>query len=254
MENDFHRAVCDACLWLPEAEEFVSNGAPAFRVRGKVFAYYFVNHHGDGRVALWLNADPEAQRAWVSADPKHFFVPPYMGSRGWLGVQLNCGLPWRRIATLVHEAYQRTAPSALGNLAGKPPTIVAPRKNLTAADIDPLRTVRGRAVLKLMRAVCLELPEAREVLQFGFPVWQAGKRTFAWLRCDARRFNACFWVGVEQQQLLTADERYRIPAYLGHNGWIALDLTQGSDAAEVAALAMASFRHFALKRMLEALP
>ena len=56
MEYDIHRAVRDVCLWLPEAEEFLSHGSPNFRVRGKTFVTYVVNHHGDGRVALWLNA------------------------------------------------------------------------------------------------------------------------------------------------------------------------------------------------------
>jgi hypothetical protein len=53
LARDLHQAVRDACLWLPEAEEFVSHGSPNFRVRGKTFATYALNHHGDGRVALW---------------------------------------------------------------------------------------------------------------------------------------------------------------------------------------------------------
>ncbi len=55
-----------------------------FRVRGKTFASYVVNHHGDGRVALWLNAPRGAQAERVKREPKHFFVPPYVGPRGWL--------------------------------------------------------------------------------------------------------------------------------------------------------------------------
>jgi hypothetical protein len=51
LARDFHEAVRDTCLWLPEAEEIVSHGSPNFRVRGKTFAMYAVNHHGDGRVA-----------------------------------------------------------------------------------------------------------------------------------------------------------------------------------------------------------
>jgi hypothetical protein len=53
--------------------------------------------------------------------------------------------------------------------------------------------------------------------------------------------------------LLVTDERYRIPAYMGHNGWIALEVTKSSDRKEVAALAVQSYRHFALKRMLQKL-
>ena len=94
MARDVHQAVREACLWLPEADEFVSHGSPNFRVRGKSFATYVVNHHGDGRVALWLNALPGAQEHHVRSEPAHFFVPAYVGPRGWLGVLLNSGLQW----------------------------------------------------------------------------------------------------------------------------------------------------------------
>ena len=75
MARDIHQAVREVCLWLPEAEEFLSHGSPNFRVRGKTFATYAVNHHGDGRVALWLNALPGSQDLHVEAEPAHFVVP-----------------------------------------------------------------------------------------------------------------------------------------------------------------------------------
>ena len=108
--------------------------------------------------------------------------------------------------------------------------------------------------MKIMRTICLRFPEAKEAVQFGFPVWQAGKKTFAWARCDERGFCVGFWVGVERQQLMTLDSRFRIPPYLGHNGWIALDAGDDCDAGEVAVLALQSYRHFALQRMLRNLP
>jgi hypothetical protein len=79
MPRDISQAVRDVCLWLPEAEEKVSHGSPNFRVRGKTFATYVVNHHGDGRVALWLNTPAGAQELHVEAEPRQFFIPPYMG-------------------------------------------------------------------------------------------------------------------------------------------------------------------------------
>ena len=63
-----------------------------------------------------------------------------------------------------------------------------------------------------------------------------------------------FWVGVDNQGLLTADARYSIPPYMGHNGWISLDVSAGCDWAEVKTLTLQSYRHFALKRMLLLLP
>jgi hypothetical protein len=253
MPYDIHQAVRDACLWLPEAEEFQSHGSPNFRVRGKTFATYVVNHHGDGRIALWLNVAAGAQELHVAADPTRFFVPPYVGPRGWLGVRLDRSLGWKRIAALVREAYEKVAPLSLQAAIGKTPTPRAPLMP-RLSEIDPMRSDRGKSLLRMMRGICRSLPECREVLQFGYPVWQAGKKTFVWARCTDQRLVLCFWVGVEAQGLLTADPRFHVPAYMGHNGWIGLDATGHCDADEVAALTLQSYRHFALKRMLQQLP
>jgi predicted DNA-binding protein (MmcQ/YjbR family) len=121
---------------------------------------------------------------------------------------------------------------------------------LSESELDPMQSGRGRALMKIMRTICLRFPETQESVQFGFPVWQAGKKTFAWARCDERGFCLGFWVGVERQQLMTLDSRFRIPPYMGHNGWIALDAGDDCDAGEVAVLALQSYRHFALQRML----
>jgi hypothetical protein len=253
MARDISQAVRDACLWLPEAEEFVSHGAPNFRVRGKTFATYVVNHHGDGRVALWLNAAAGAQELHVEAEPRHFFIPPYVGPRGWLGVILDRGIAWQRIAGLVREAYEKVAPKHVRARIGKTPTFKPPSKALSASQIDPFKSARAIEVLSRLRKICLSYPECSEGSQFGHPVWLAGKKTFAIARYAGTCLTLCFWVGVDQQGLLTADPRYEIPAYFGHNGWIALDVGKHCDWREVQGLALHSYRHFALKRMLRSL-
>ena len=252
--RDLNQAVREVCLWLPESEEFLSHGSPNFRVRGKTFATFSVNHHGDGRVALWLNAPAGSQEQHVRNEPEHFFVPPYVGPRGWLGVMLDRGLAWMRIAALVREAYEKVAPAELSSRIGSTPRFKAPTKKLSASQIDPMKAPQARAALKILRKMCLDLPESSEGSQFGHPVWHAGKKTFAIARHDGGRLTACFWVGVDQQGLLTADSRYRIPPYMGHQGWISLDLGPKSDWAEVEGLMLGSYRHFALKRMLLQLP
>jgi predicted DNA-binding protein (MmcQ/YjbR family) len=254
LARDIHQAVRELCLWLPQAEEFVSHGSPNFKVGGKTFATYAVNHHGDGRVALWLNALPGSQELHVGADPENFFIPPYVGPRGWLGVILDRGIDWQRVAALVREAYEKVAPAALRASLGATPPLAAPDKPLAAAQLDPLQSKRALTVLKTLRKLCLGLPEVREARQFGNPVWQAGKKTFALARHDGERLILCFWVGVDRQGLLTTDPRYRIPPYMGHNGWIALDVGTHCDWAEIEALMLQSYRHFALKRMLLRLP
>lgn len=254
MPDDLGRSVRDACLWLPEAEEFLSHGAPCFRVRGgKTFAMFMLNHHGDGRAALWLNAPAGAQEHHLGADPENFFIPPYVGPRGWIGLRLDKSLSWSRIAKLVREAYEVTAAPALRARIGATPRVKPPTRKPSAKDIDPMRSARGEQILKVARKICLGFPQTAEAQQFGHPCWQAGRRTFALARADDGRFLLCFWVGTLRQSLLTADSRYRIPAYMGHNGWIALDVTENCDREEIAALAEESYRHFALKRMLRAL-
>jgi predicted DNA-binding protein (MmcQ/YjbR family) len=250
MAGDIYEAVRAACLWLPESQEFMSHGSPNFKVRGKTFATYVVNHHGDGRVALWLNAMPGSQELHVGAEPQHFFVPPYVGPRGWLGVLLDQGIGWNRIAALIREAYEKVAAPQLRQAIGKTPKFSAPRKALSPSQIDPFKSARAVSVLKKLRGLCLALPESSESTQFGHPVWLAGKKTFAIARYAEQRLTLCFWVGVDQQGLLTADPRYQIPPYFGHNGWIALDVGDACDWREVASLVRHSYRHFALQRML----
>ena len=253
MTTDFHRAVREACLWLPEAQEFISHGSPNFRVRGKTFATFVVNHHGDGRVALWLNAAPGTREMYVAGDPNRFFLPPYVGARGWFGVHLDRGLPWRRIATLVREAYVKVAPPKLALNIGAAPAIRAPARKSSAADIDPMHTTRGKKLLATLRAICLKWPETKETRQFGHPAWAVGKRSFCLAKAGEGRLRLWCWVGVERQGLLTIDPRYSVPPYMGHNGWIALDVSGRLDKAEVGALALESYRHFASKRALRGL-
>jgi predicted DNA-binding protein (MmcQ/YjbR family) len=251
MSRDINAAVREVCLWLPEAEEYVSHGSPNFRIRkGKTFATYVVNHHGDGRIALWLNAPPGAQAHYTQSEPKHFFVPPYVGPSGWLGVNLDKGISWKRVAALVREAYEKIAPAALSAKIGRTIEIAPPKKTLRPEEIDPMQAPRARRVLESLRRICLALPETSEAKQFGSPVWRAGKKVFAQAYCYDGVLRLAFWVGVDRQGLLTADERYQIPPYMGHNGWIALDVSRQCDWEEVRALAQDSYRHFALKRML----
>lgn len=77
------------CMALPDAEEKEAWGAPTFRVSGRMFAMFVNNHHGDGRIALWLNAAPGVQSMLFAADPEKFFIPPYQGKAGWIGLHLD---------------------------------------------------------------------------------------------------------------------------------------------------------------------
>jgi hypothetical protein len=104
----------EICLALPETSERVSHGAPSFFVRGKrCFLMLLDNHHGDGRFAIWCAAPPGDQALLVDADADKFFVPPYVGHRGWLGVRLDRELDWDEIQGIAEDAFCTVAPKRL---------------------------------------------------------------------------------------------------------------------------------------------
>ncbi len=100
------------CLALPEAEEKEAWGAPTFRVKGKLFAMFVNNHHGDGRIALWLHAPAGMQSVLVEAEPVKFFVPPYVGTSGWIGVHLDKNSD-EEVAFHARQAYRMVVPKKL---------------------------------------------------------------------------------------------------------------------------------------------
>ncbi len=253
--KDISQAVREVCLWFPEAEEVLSHGSPDFRVRGKTFASYVINHHGDGHIALWLNAPEGAQEHYVKQEPKHYFVPPYVGPRGWLGVNLDKGISWKVVARLVREAYEKVAPASLAKPLDKTIEITPPTMTLKPEDFDPMQSKRAQAVLKELSEICLSLPETMQGTQFGHPVWRVGKKVFAQAYCyrTDRKLKLAFWVGVGQQALLIRDKQFSIPAYIGHHGWIAVDVTEAANWREIRSLALFSYRHFAPTRLLKTL-
>ena len=102
------------CLALPEVSERLSHGSPAWFVRGKRTVAMFVDdHHGDGRLAIWCPAPPGAQADAVEQEPDRFFVPPYVGPSGWLGVRLDRDVDWDEVAGILTEAYRKVAPKKL---------------------------------------------------------------------------------------------------------------------------------------------
>jgi hypothetical protein len=103
------------CLALPEAHEVEAWGEPTFRVRNKLFAMYASSgtHHGNGRPAVWCKAGAGNQGLMVGAAPERFFVPPYVGPSGWVGIWLDRGVRWAEVAELLYDAYSLVAPKRL---------------------------------------------------------------------------------------------------------------------------------------------
>ncbi|MDO9380350.1 MAG: MmcQ/YjbR family DNA-binding protein [Nocardioidaceae bacterium] len=102
------------CLALPGATERQSHGSPGFFV-GRMFASWVDDHHGDGVVGLWCAAPPGDQAELVATDPTTFFVPPYVGGRGWIGVRLVVAgrdtPDWRLVAEVLEDAFRTVAPA-----------------------------------------------------------------------------------------------------------------------------------------------
>ena len=101
------------CMALPEVTEKFSHGAPAFFVKKQFVQLWATGHHGDHFPHLWCAAPPGVQAELVETEPKSFFVPPYVGGRGWLGVRLDRNVDWVEIAEICKDAYRVIAPPKL---------------------------------------------------------------------------------------------------------------------------------------------
>jgi hypothetical protein len=249
------RAVRELMLAFPRVEEFESHGSPNFRSRegarkGKVFAVFALNHHGDGHVALWLNTPAIEQSRLLESAPKHLYKPPYVGPSGWIGVELNRGFSWKRVIELAHMAYANSSPAKLVATIDKPPAVAAPTVKMKPGEIDRLKTAKAMKLRALMRKLCLALPETTEAASFGAPTWRVGKRGFASVYDYGKGLTLAFWVGIERQGPLEMDPRFSIPAYSGNNGWIALDASSGVNERELRDFLIESYRHFATSRAL----
>ncbi len=106
------RQICNA---LPETTEKLSHGEPTFFVKKKVFVMFANNHHQDGHIAVWIPAALGMQEILIESDPEKFFNPPYVGVRGWVGIELDC-LNDEELSFHLQTAYKLIAPKKLGNL------------------------------------------------------------------------------------------------------------------------------------------
>jgi hypothetical protein len=96
------------CLSLPETFEKLSHGEPTFFVKKRTFVMFSTNHHGDGNYSIVCNAPEGAQEILTINDPDNFYVPPYVGGAGWIGVRLDRGIAWKTVASVVTDAYNVT--------------------------------------------------------------------------------------------------------------------------------------------------
>ena len=101
------------CLALPGATERRSHDAPAFFAGKQFVALWADGHHGNAFPHLWCAAPPGAQEGFVASVPERYFRPPYVGSRGWLGIRLDGAVDWEEVALQCEEAFRAVAPRRL---------------------------------------------------------------------------------------------------------------------------------------------
>ena len=108
----------EICKTFPEAiVDAAGESHLAFRIRKRIFAYYLFDHHGDGIIAFTCKSSLSEQRRLTKEDPVSFFVPKYLGSRGWIAIRLDLDeVDWDTLTELARRAYQETAPRKLAAL------------------------------------------------------------------------------------------------------------------------------------------
>ncbi|HEV7396655.1 MAG TPA: MmcQ/YjbR family DNA-binding protein [Pyrinomonadaceae bacterium] len=105
------------CSGLPEVVVESAGEHLSFKIRKKIMAYYLFDHHGDGKVALCCKSTLNEQRRLIKEDPDSFFVPAYVGPRGWVAIRLDLEtVDWDTVTELLRAAYQSVAPKRLAAL------------------------------------------------------------------------------------------------------------------------------------------
>ena len=108
------------CLALPEATRWYDGQHAGFLVRKKTFAYFLNDHHGDGIVAVTCKVLPGDNDALRSAQPRRFYLPAYVASKGWVGLRLDLGkIDWGEVSELIRGSYLLIAPKRLAALVGE---------------------------------------------------------------------------------------------------------------------------------------
>ena len=101
-------------LALPEASRVIAGTHAQFLVRKKTFAYFVDNHHGDGIVAVTCKVLPGDNKALVDAQPRRFYLPAYIASKGWVALRLDRGkINWNEVSDLLRGSYILVAPAKL---------------------------------------------------------------------------------------------------------------------------------------------
>jgi hypothetical protein len=247
-----YERVRTTALRFPAAEEKISHGAPSFHVRGKMFLTFVDDHHGDGRLAVWCKATLGDQRRLVADNPARFFVPPYVGVKGWVGVNVDePNADWIELSILVEDAWRSVAPPRV--LRGEPVSSALP------AGPPPARVQTdakvARRAFERFSAICLALPEAVCEREGRHATFRVRGKIFAYFLDNHHgdgAIAACVRGDKRENARLVArnPKRFYSPAYVGPRGYLGVRLdTADTDWDALAKRARASYRSVAPKRL-----
>jgi hypothetical protein len=238
-------------LALPGAGSKLSHGSPWFHVRGKMFLAFVDDHHGDGRLAVWCKSAPADQKRLVADDGERFFVPPYVGVKGWVGVRLDHPkTDWIELAILVEEGWRAIAPKKA--LEGR----LGPAKRAAPLRLPRTDPAAAKAALDRLAAICAGLPGAESERMASHASFRVGKKTFAYFLDNHHgdeKIAVCLKAPKGENTKLAAKEpkRFYVPEYLGSKGWLAIRLdVPRVDWKDVAARVAESHAAVAPKRLL----
>jgi hypothetical protein len=240
------------CQTLPGVEEKLSHGAPSFHVRGRMLAMFMDNHHADGLIAVWCKSTHDEQRARVASDAERFFVPPYVGVKGWVGVRLDLATTdWIDLSILLEEGWTEIAPKGIGRNAGaSPPKLRAPPPVRQTTDAGVARETLDRVT-----TICLAFPEAICERESQHATFRVRKKTFAYFLDNHHGdgiIGLCVKVPSDRHgSLLTSNpKRFYSPAYIGPRGWIGIRVDVARvDWRDVRERVGVSYRRTAPKRL-----
>jgi len=113
-KEDQRQRVTAICRAFPSSELEDKGDHAIYRVRGKVFAYFLDDHHGDGIVSVCVKSQLGENLDRARLEPERFYLPAYIGARGWFGMRLDRGrVRWREVEEIVEQSYRLTAPKTL---------------------------------------------------------------------------------------------------------------------------------------------
>jgi hypothetical protein len=257
--DEAYEQVRAIALRFPETEEKLSHGAPSFHVRGKLYLQ-FIDHHqhpDDGRIAVWCKSTLEEQRRLVERHPARFFVPPYVGVRGWVGVNVDAAnADWIELSILVEDAWRSVAPPRVvrGEAVPRavPPLPPSPRVT-TDAEV-------ARIALERITAICSALPEVTRDRTSHHATFRVHKKVFAYFVDNHHgdgRIAVCVKGDKREHAGIIAEDpkHYFLPAYTGGHGYVGIRLdTRRVDWKGVEQRVIQSYRNVAPKRLLAADP